>query len=118
MTITQLLSGLKDKVRKAYPTDATITKLLEEVQEGMNGILKKVYKNAVTKNGLLYLGDRLWIPQEGQLQILQECHDTPLSGHFGFDKTYNSIAQHFYWPKMTADIKKFIASYIICQKYK
>src|SRR5262249_50458267 len=49
---------------------------------------------------------------------IQEMHDTPFSGHMGFDKIYQAITTEFYWPNMTADICRFVSSCETCQRYK
>ena len=33
-------------------------------------------------------------------RILFEAHDTALSGHLGREKTYGSVSQHYWWPKL------------------
>ena len=55
------------------------------------------------KGGFLYFdSDRLYIPSDSVLktEILHECHDTPLSGHLGKDKTMEQVKRRFYWPGM------------------
>ena len=29
-------------------------------------------------------------------------------GHFGRDKTYLLLSDHFYWPKMRHDVERFV----------
>jgi len=36
----------------------------------------------------------------------------------GFDKTYQTISTDFYWPNMTADIRRFVSTCETCQRYK
>ena len=40
------------------------------------------------------------------------------SAHGGFERTYGRIANGFFWPKMTQDIKKFVSTCPVCQKIK
>ncbi len=58
--------------------------------------------------GLLYCrgqgeADLLCVPDGGGLRrrILQECHDTPLGGHFGRHKTAALVRRLAYWPGQT-----------------
>nr|CAG8580018.1 13798_t:CDS:2 [Entrophospora candida] len=51
-------------------------------------------------------------------QILQEAHDNPTSGHLGCDKTYERITQTYYWPCMSKDVKKYVATCESCQQNK
>ena len=76
------------------------------------------------KDGLIWATDgedqRLCIPQEGglRLDLIHDHHDAKIAGHFGRDKTYDSIKRHFYWPKMTEMIHEYVATCDICQRTK
>lgn len=37
-------------------------------------------------------------------------------GHLGRDKTYEKIAERFFWPNIMTDVKKLVASFPECQK--
>ena len=65
-------------------------------------------------------GTRLCIPDYGDLRasLLAEHHDTPLAGHLGVMKTVASLQQSFYWPAMTDDVKRYVASCDACQRNK
>lgn len=73
------------------------------------------------KGGYLYYGpDRLYIPNDLSLKtrLLQECHDTPLSGHLGKDKTTEQVKRRFYWPGMDEFIRQYVTSCDACQRNK
>lgn len=63
---------------------------------------------------------RLCIPNNSRVRnkIFTEAHEPPTSGHFGPYKTYFTLAQNFYWPRMFKDIKSFIRSCDNCQRCK
>ena len=71
------------------------------------------------KSNKIYLRDteRLAILNDKALKthLLQEHHDIPISGHLGIDKTYEQLQRHYYWPKMSKDIRKYILSCEECQ---
>lgn len=69
---------------------------------------------------LLYHGDRLRIPASAELRtrLLRECHDTPLGGHLGKDKTTEQLKRRFYWPGMDADVLRYVTSCDECQRNK
>ena len=60
----------------------------------------------------------LVVPKSLRKDILIHCHDSPLAGHFGFDKTYHKIKINYYWPKMYTQIKDWIATCELCNKRK
>jgi len=38
--------------------------------------------------------------------------------HFGRDKTYLLLSDHFYWPKMRRDVERFVQRCTTCHKAK
>jgi len=79
----------------------------------------------IFQDNVLYLhqsrtGLRLCIPDNKalKLQILHDHHDAPIAGHLGIDKTYHSIANLFFWPKMSIAVKAYIKSCDGCQRNK
>ena len=62
---------------------------------------------------------RVCVPKPLIEEVLKEIHDRITgTAHGGYEKTYRRIAQIFYWPKMSTDIKKFVFSCPICQQIK
>ena len=39
-------------------------------------------------------------------------------GHFGWKKTYEMLADHFYWPKMRRDVQRLVQRCVTCHKAK
>lgn len=72
------------------------------------------------RDGMLMYGDRIVVPNDLALQtsILRECHDTPLSGHLGKDKTIEQVKRRFYWKGMDEVILKYVTSCDACQRNK
>lgn len=50
--------------------------------------------------------------------ILKECHDSKLSGHCGFNRTYSRIKDRYYWSTMKRDIRNYIKTCHSCQLNK
>jgi hypothetical protein len=46
---------------------------------------------------------------------MKNLHEDPLSGHFGFNGTYQRIAVRYWWNGMGNDIKDFVKSCSTCQ---
>lgn len=57
--------------------------------------------NLTIREGLDRKGDKLYIPNTLQLQILQWSHDTKQANHFGFLKTLHLVRR---WLGMKRDI--------------
>lgn len=58
------------------------------------------------------------VPKEIRRKIISENHDIPQAGHAGVYKTFHRIAQTYYWPKMRADIAKYVRACTICATCK
>ncbi|MBW0472766.1 hypothetical protein O181_012481 [Austropuccinia psidii MF-1] len=69
---------------------------------------------------LLLLKDWVVVPNDPtiQLSILQKCHDLPLAGHHGQEKTLNLVKRDFHWSGMTQLIKDFVSSCQQCSRNK
>ena len=58
---------------------------------------------------------RLLLPRNFITQVLQMAHDSPLGGHRDFRRTLDRIKLSFVWPKMEADIRRYISHCHSCQ---
>jgi len=75
--------------------------------------------NLTFRDSLWYIRDRLISPHTGNLRetLFALAHD--VLGHFGFDKTYGSLRDTYYWPNMHRDLKQgYVASCPDCQRNK
>ena len=75
--------------------------------------------------GLLYrrgqgVTDRLCIPAGAGLraQVLRECHDGPLGGHFGRAKTGSLVRRLAFWVGQDVDVAEYVRSCQTCQRTK
>ena len=54
---------------------------------------------------------RVCVPTQAiRREVLKEMHDAPASGHFGVDRTYIRLAQHFFWKSMRPDVEAYVSS--------
>ena len=53
-----------------------------------------------------------------RIVLVKEAHGGGLMGHFGVQKTYDILIEHFYWPCMKRDVNKFCGQCIVCLKAK
>jgi len=74
----------------------------------------------MSKDGLLYYKNRLYIPNDERLQttIAKGCHDSPVAGHFRQEKTVEIVTRDFYWKGLTAWINDYVRSCDECQYNK
>lgn len=62
--------------------------------------------------------DRLVVPVKFRKQILKACHDSPLSGHCGTEKTFEKVNSRFFWPKLRSDVKDYVRKCVSCAQRK
>lgn len=74
--------------------------------------------DVVERNGLWYVHDALWVPQNLRSAVLHAFHDPPVQGHQGTDKMLNAMKSEVFWPNMANDVRHFLRSCETCQKHK
>ena len=55
------------------------------------------------------------LPPQYRIHILSMAHELPMSGHLGVNKTYDRVLQHFFWPNLRSDVRKFCKTCHKCQ---
>lgn len=58
------------------------------------------------------------IPREFRIQLIQECHDVPTSGHGGVYRTFQRLREKGYWPSMKEDVIQHVKGCQTCQRVK
>lgn len=61
---------------------------------------------------------KIVVPEKLRNHIFEECHDNPLSGHFGVKKTINRVRQRYYWPTAIKDVKEYVKKCETCAMHK
>jgi len=103
-------SSLLKSIIDGYKADPFCIKLTD-AQKSIDGVH--------WTNGLLYVMDRLVIPRVGTLRedLFHLTRDS--LGHFGFDKSYATLRDTYYWPNMRQDLREaYIPACIDCQRNK
>lgn len=106
------------------PDDGWYKKLLATVKEDpekyldfkiVDGVL---YKFVAVRSDLMdYRFEwKQCVPTSKRTQILKQEHDQNL--HIGYIKCVEKIKRKFYWPRMSGDIKKYIANCELCKENK
>ncbi len=61
---------------------------------------------------------QLVVPTGLRTAILKACHNDILTGHLGFNKTYNKIKCRFWWPNVYSEVRAYVLGCISCQRRK
>ncbi|KAE9027813.1 hypothetical protein PR002_g10560 [Phytophthora rubi] len=111
--LAYLESPLYELIREAYVYDDDLADLVETLSTPNKAVeltarqRSRLHRYSAVE-GLLYYqvdgGDepRIVVSNDEDLhhRVLNEAHDTPLSGHLRREKTYTSMTRNFWWPHM------------------
>ena len=100
------------QIKDGYTEDEFAKQLRADISAGS-------IEGAREDKGLIYVGSRLVIPKVPKVQemLYHLAHD--VLGHFGFDKSYPSLRNSYYWPNMRRDLEMaYIPSCVECQHNK
>ena len=68
----------------------------------------------------LHYKKRLWVPADDHLRLtLIEAHHAGISaGHPGRERTLELISREYYWPRLAADVIRYVQNCQICHRVK
>ena len=101
-----------NELREANP----IIKALQyqwDALEVVNNILYRRWKD--NKGETLY---QMIVPEDMRLIVFDNLHSAKTAGHFGRDRTVESLKYRYYWPGIKADIARWIKQCDSCAKVK
>ena len=108
-----------EKWKKEQINDSELLEIFKDLQDKNSifkdqfiihdGLLLRNYQQHASnqRNELL---SQIVVPKLLQQDVLEMCHNVPMSGHLGIKKTYSKIKERFWWKNMLNDIKQWIYS--------
>ncbi|GAB2266332.1 hypothetical protein Dimus_037884 [Dionaea muscipula] len=80
---------------------------------------RSIVPYSVQEGAIRYKG-RLYVGNTGPFrrQILASCHDSTEGGHGGEQSTRHRVKRSFYWPRLKADVAKYVKECNVCQRTK
>ena len=111
------------EIQEAQQEDETSKKCFRYIQSGWpvsskpNGEVKPLIPFRAEMNvqeGLIFRGDRIWIPQKMRTEILDKIH----AGHQGIVKCKERARQSVWWPTINQDIEKKVMNCPICTTHR
>ncbi|OMO53322.1 reverse transcriptase [Corchorus capsularis] len=113
-----LLSMLDSKflgfefIKELYASDVYFGEIFKACENSGFG---KYYMH----DGFLFKESRLCVPSCSLCYVLvRNRMKGGLMGHFGVDRTYEILHEHFFWPKMRYYVGKHVSSCIVCLQAK
>ena len=84
-----------------------------ESLEVKDGIL---FRQWSSQHGTKHCIQQLVAPRHLQRELLRQCHNNRLGGHFVVRKTLANIRRGFYWPGYSADVERWCQGCWVCQR--
>jgi hypothetical protein len=101
-----------DSIKTEYTSDEDFGSVWNNISNQGNSAEKEY----VLRDGFLFYKSRLCIPRGSFREFLiTELHGGGLAGHFGHDKTFATVADRFYWPRMRRDVHTVVDRCQVCQ---
>jgi hypothetical protein len=117
----QNMQDLWHKGRQEDKLYQELTTLVTNKARNLPTVLQKeklvsIAECTVDERGLLRFRDRIWIPDCEPLrtQIIQNIHDSHITGHPGRDLTYTILSRQFFWSGAASDVRRFVRNCEIC----
>ena len=117
-------SSLLDSIREHLGTDEFAQDILNHIipdrascSQSQNP--RQDYNQFSWHDGLLFRQNLLYVPDgPSRLRVLQQCHDTPMAGHFGIHKTFALISRRYWWPRLRHFVTDYVRSCDTCCRSK
>ena len=128
MTVEPVERTFTDRLRRLWDEgktqDKDFDRLTKAVCQGervfpanlVSPVKVSVADCTVDDNGYLRFRGRLWVPNHEPLRtaIVQELHDSVLSGHPGKNGTITVVSREFFWPNLQTTVKQFVRNCGMC----
>jgi len=113
------ISTLVEDIKAGYAADPLASREVDLCLKDMPSL-----RYSLSPSGLLLLDRRMYVPdyhpEQGNVCtcVLQQKHDHPTAGHFGYNKTLELLQRDYVWPSIRSDCKKFIEQCVLCARNK
>lgn len=74
----------------------------------------------INSTGLLLVANRIYVPSavSARTVVLRMCHESPLAGHQGIDKTLDLVRRQYCWVGCRRDTEAYVKGCAVCQRTK
>jgi len=114
MTVSSLDLELLAQVKQSLRANDSIQTIISKLINGET-IPKYIYSQ-----GILYRNGRVVVGKDSSLhsKIIQLFHDSSFSGHSGVAMTTKRVAGVFWWKDLSKDVRNYVRTCSVCQRYK
>jgi hypothetical protein len=108
----KVLSPWRSQIRAGYFQDPAFS------ADNLKRHVEKYKLHSV--DGFYWHGKHIYVPAVGNLreQIIDAFHTPQTAGHFGANSTSQAVTEHYWWPRITVDVRDFVSRCTACQMNK
>ena len=112
------------KLAKMIKSAATSDELVKNMTNvlSMKGVppIKLNLSDWKVEDGMLFYQDQCYIPDNNAIRkvIVQEIHQSPMTGHLGRDTTLEMVQRHYWWLRLCHFVYEYVAGCTTCQQNK
>eukprot|EP00745_Piridium_sociabile_P039410 TRINITY_DN7365_c0_g1_i12.p1 TRINITY_DN7365_c0_g1~~TRINITY_DN7365_c0_g1_i12.p1 ORF type:complete len:1702 (-),score=291.88 TRINITY_DN7365_c0_g1_i12:2644-7599(-) len=122
--VADVLNVTPEQLSREQKDDASLKQCFALAQSGEVRIAGGTSHFFHVQDGILFRtfvkGTRSWeqvvVPTSLRSSVLVVSHDLVLAGHCGGRRTLARLRDKFFWPGVTVDVAKFVASCDVCQR--
>ncbi|KAL8567138.1 hypothetical protein ACOMHN_033040 [Nucella lapillus] len=122
--VADVLNVTPEQLSREQKDDASLKQCFALAQSGEVRSAGGTSHFFYVQDGILFRtfvkGSRSWeqvvVPTFLRSSVLVVSHDLVLAGHCGGRRTLARLREQFFWPGVTVDVAKFVASCDICQR--
>jgi len=83
-------------------------------------LMKSNLSNWKIEDGMLFYQEQCYIPDNNTIRkaIIQEIHESLMTGHPGRDTTLEMVQRHYWWPRLCHFVYEYVAGCATCQQNK
>jgi transposase InsO family protein len=119
LNLTQLWTQAKEN-------DPSYAEMSAAVKDGARkfsstlGVKVSISECSLNESGQLLFRGRKWVPDLEQLRttLIQQMHDSVMTGHPGREVTSSLMMREFFWPNMLQDVRRFVRNCDSCGRNK
>ncbi|GJZ05359.1 retrotransposon-related protein [Tanacetum coccineum] len=115
INVVSLSADLYQKIVEGWEKDKKLQEIVSKLQQDGNSVKHYEWStHQLMRKGKLVVGDDLQLKQE-----LFKCfHESSQGGHSGVQATLKRISAQVYWKKMKKEVKEWVRTCVVCQRFK
>ena len=121
LDVSSWSSPFLDEFRSAIPSNefgSTIIGALDDPLKFPAVASRQDFSMFRFDDGLLFYGEKFYVPERMRVIVLQNRHDSPLAGHPGVKRTLEFVSRDYWFPGMRGFVSQFVSSCDHCKTWQ